>query len=56
MQLVATLAIIGLAAAFVARTTWRAWAGNKAGCATGCGKCSSPAPPEPKGRFSLPQV
>lgn len=56
MQLAATLALIGLAAAYVARATWRAWAGKKAGCASACGKCAAPAPPEPKGRISLPQV
>jgi hypothetical protein len=56
MQLVATLAIIALAAAFVARATWRAWAGKKTGCASGCGKCSAPPAPEPNGRISLPQV
>jgi hypothetical protein len=56
MQLVATLAIVGLAAAYLARSTWRALAGRKAGCASGCGKCAAPTPPEPKGRISLPQV
>lgn len=58
MQLVATLAIVALAAAYLARSTWRALAGKKAGCAAACGKCSAPAPsaPEVKGRVSLPQV
>ena len=56
MQLVATLAIVGLAAAYVARSTWKALAGKKTGCASACGKCAAPAPPEPKGRISLPQV
>lgn len=56
MQLVATLTIVALAAAYVARSTWKALAGKKAGCAAACGKCSAPPIPEPKGRFSLPQV
>jgi hypothetical protein len=56
MQLVTTLLIVGLAAAYVARAAWREWAGRKSGCGSGCGKCSAPAPPETKGRFPLPQV
>jgi hypothetical protein len=56
MQLVATLAIVALAAAYVIRSSWKTLAGRKAGCAAGCGKCSAPAPLEPRGRISLPQV
>jgi hypothetical protein len=56
MQLVAALAIVGLAAAYVARSAWRAWAGKGAGCASGCGKCAAPATPEQNGRIALPQV
>jgi hypothetical protein len=56
MQLVAALAIVTLAAAYVARATWKAWAGKKGGCASGCGKCAAPAAPEQKGRIALPQV
>jgi hypothetical protein len=56
MQLVAVLAIVGVAAAYVARSAWRAWAGKVAGCTSGCGKCGAPATPEQKGRIALPQV
>lgn len=56
MQIVATLSIVALAAAYVARSTWKAWTGRKTGCASGCGKCAAPAPPQPKGRIALPQV
>lgn len=57
MQLVATLAIVALAAAYVARSTWKSWTGRKTGCASGCGKCAAPAAPsQPKGRIALPQV
>ena len=55
-QLAATLAIIGLAAAYVIRLTWKSWTGKKTGCGSGCGKCSTPEPPEEKGRISLPQA
>jgi hypothetical protein len=48
--------MIGLAAAYIARATWKTWSGKKTGCASGCGKCTAPTAPEPKGRFSLPQV
>ncbi len=55
-QLAATLAIVGLAAVYVARLTWTMWAGKKSGCGTGCGKCAAPEPPEETGRISLPQA
>ena len=54
--MVVTLLIVGLAAGYVARATWREWAGKKAGCGSGCGKCAAPAAEQPKGRISLPQV
>ena len=56
MQLAATITIISLATAYVVRAFWRTIAGKKAGCGSGCGKCAAPAPPEQKGRISLPQV
>jgi len=30
-----------VAAAYIARRTWRSFAVNKSGCGTGCGSCSS---------------
>ena len=56
MQLAAVVVIVGLAAAYVARATWRTFAGRKVGCGSGCGKCATPAPKEPEGRFPLPQA
>jgi hypothetical protein len=55
-QLAATLALVGLAAAYIARTTWKTWTGKKSGCGSGCGKCTTPEPPEEMGRISLPQA
>jgi hypothetical protein len=57
LQLIAVAVIVALAGAYVARATWRAWAGRKGGCASGCVKCTTPVPtPEGKGRISLPQI
>jgi len=56
MQLVATITAIVLAAAYLMRSVWRLVTAKKAGCASGCGKCSAPAPEEEKGRISLPQI
>lgn len=59
MQLVATLVIVGLAAAYVGRSMWKAWTGRKTGCGSGCGTCAVPKPPAapaPNGRISLPQI
>ena len=58
MQLAVTLALVGLAAAFVARSAWRTWARAKPGCASGCGTCPAapPAPPPPPGRVRLPMA
>ena len=55
-QLAAALAIVGLAAAYVARMTWRSWSGKKSGCASACGKCATTPQDEDKGRISLPQA
>lgn len=56
MQLAAVIVIVGLATAYLIRATWRAWAGKKAACASGCGKCAEPPPAEQQGRFPLPQA
>lgn len=56
MQLVATLVIVGLAAAYVGRSMWKAWTGRKTGCGSGCGTCATSAAPAPNGRISLPQI
>jgi hypothetical protein len=56
VQLAVTLILVGLAAAYVARSAWRTWAGRKAGCGSGCGACAAkpPGPPDPPGRIGLP--
>ena len=56
VQMVVAAGIVGLAAAYVVRATWKMWAGKKAGCGSGCGKCSTPAAPPQNGLMSLPQV
>jgi hypothetical protein len=56
VQLVAAVTVVALAAAYIARATWKTWFGKKAGCGSGCGKCATPTAPEQKGRISLPQV
>ncbi|MBX9627349.1 MAG: FeoB-associated Cys-rich membrane protein [Gemmataceae bacterium] len=59
MQLTVTLIVVGLAAGYVARATWRTWAGRKSGCGSGCGSCSAakPQPPaDPPGRVGLPMA
>lgn len=56
MQLAAALAVVALAAAYVGRSAWRAFAGRKLGCGSSCGKCATPAAPAAPGRISLPQV
>lgn len=55
-QLTLALIAVGLAVAYVLRAAWKTWAGSKAGCGSGCGKCSTPEPLRVKGRMSLPQV
>jgi hypothetical protein len=42
-EMLVVTGIITVAAAYVARATWRAWQPS-GGCASGCGKC---APAEP---------
>ena len=58
MQLLVTLALVGLAALYVARAAWRTFAGRKAGCASGCGGCGAapPAPAGPPDRIGLPMA
>ena len=56
MQLAAVVVIVALAAGYVGRAAWRAFAGKKVGCGSGCGKCAAQATPEVPGRISLPQV
>jgi len=55
-QLVLVLSVIGLAAAFVARAAYRAWAAPGAGCSTGCGTCVTPAVEPETRRVSLQQA
>ena len=59
IQLLVTAAIVGLAAVYLLRSTWRTWVGKKSGCSSGCGKCATAetaAAPEQKGRIPLPQL
>jgi hypothetical protein len=56
MQLAAVIVIVGLAAGYVLWSAWRAFAGRKAGCGSGCGKCAAPPAPEAPGRIALPQL
>jgi hypothetical protein len=44
------------AAGYLARSAWQTWSGGKAGCGSGCGKCSTPAVGESGKRIALPQV
>ncbi len=55
-QLIAVIAMIAVAAAYLGRATWKTWSGTKVGCGSGCGKCATKSAPPPKGRFELPQV
>ena len=56
-QIILTVAILALAAAYVVRAILRPILGRagSAGCGSGCGKCAEPAAPPP-GRIGLPQV
>jgi hypothetical protein len=56
MQLAAVVVIVSLAAGYVTWSAWRMVVGRKAGCGSGCRKCSAPAPASVPGRISLPQV
>lgn len=47
------LICIAAACTYVVWTTVRAWTGSKAGCGSGCGKCSTPIEDEKPGRVSL---
>ena len=43
VQLVLTGLIVGLAALYLARRSWRTWSGRRAGCGKGCGDgCAAP--------------
>ncbi|MEO2090152.1 MAG: hypothetical protein ABGY75_11725, partial [Gemmataceae bacterium] len=55
-QLVAVIALVGLAVAYIARATWKLWAGWSKGCGSGCGKCGPTEAAPAKGRVSLPQI
>jgi hypothetical protein len=55
-QLSATGLLIALAAAYVLRSTWRAVRGAKAGCGSGCGKCSTNAADQRSGMIPLDQI
>jgi hypothetical protein len=41
-QLLVAIGIVAVAAAYLVRQTWRAWAGTKSGCGGGCGCASKP--------------
>ncbi|HEV3263800.1 MAG TPA: FeoB-associated Cys-rich membrane protein [Gemmataceae bacterium] len=53
-QLIAVLVIVAVAAAYLARMTWRSWRGSKTGCGGGCG-CNTKATPigEQNGKATL---
>jgi hypothetical protein len=57
-QLIAVIAIITVAALYVLRAIWNsAMRAGKAGCASGCGKCSAPTTNEGRsGMIPLEQV
>ena len=55
-QLAVVAAAVSGAMCYVGRATWRTWAGPKAGCGAGCGKCAAP-PVQPAGRrIGLPMA
>jgi hypothetical protein len=58
LQLVLVGLIIALAAGYILRATWKTWVGkSKSSCASGCGKCNTPAPDaDPPGRHPLPMA
>ena len=51
-----TVLAIALAGAVVMRAVWRTVFGKGRGCASGCGKCATPAAAAQPGRISLPQI
>ena len=61
LQLVLVGLAVVAAAVYVLRAAWKTWSGKSAKtCGSGCGKCATPATPEPQpkqeGRFPLPQA
>jgi hypothetical protein len=46
---------LGAAALYVARGTWRAWAGGKRGCGGSCG-CAKPAVPPERIRIAAEEL
>jgi bacterioferritin-associated ferredoxin len=56
-QPVAVVAFIITATVYLGRATWKTWFGSKAGCGSGCGKCSTTTVDSTNTkRRSLPQV
>ena len=56
-QLLITVIIVAVAFGFVVRAVIRALLGRgRAGCGSGCGKCSVPEPASKPGRIGLPQL
>ena len=56
-QLAITAFVVVAAGAYVLRAVLRPLLGwGRAGCASGCGKCSAPEPPAVPGRIGLPQL
>jgi attachment p12 family protein len=41
-QLAIVIVLVAAAGLYLARQTWRTWAGKKAGCGSGCGCASQP--------------
>ena len=58
-QLIAVIATIAAAGAYLAYSSWRTWFGKKSpGCGSGCGNCAKPtATPEVNAhRIALPVI
>ena len=57
VQQASVLAIVAIAAAYLARNVWAAYtrfrASGEGGCATGCGKCAYAADPPEKNRKNV---
>jgi hypothetical protein len=45
-QLILVITIVGAAAVYLARSTWRSWRASKSGCGGGCG-CATKAADKP---------
>jgi hypothetical protein len=58
LQLLLVGVIVAGAAGYILRATWKTWFGkSNAGCASGCGKCVTPAPDtNAPGRRPLPMA